>query len=216
MAKAELYDNTGKKNGNIELNDKVFGVKSKMAVIHQVYVALMANKREPWAHTKDKGEVRGGGKKPWKQKGTGRARHGSIRSPIWRGGGVTFGPLKIRNYKQKINKKMNQAAVRMCLSDKVFTNKLVVVENLPKDGKTKVATVLRRALPGDKKSTLWLTAVKDDMLKRALSNAVKSDIRLASEVNVIDLLHHQYVIANREAVEVLEKRLLNNKNKVKN
>ena len=99
--KLDLYNQAGQKSGSMELSDLVFGVKSKMAVIHQVYVALLANLREPWAHTKDKGDVRGGGKKPWKQKGTGRARHGSIRSPIWRGGGVTFGPLKIRNYKQK-------------------------------------------------------------------------------------------------------------------
>jgi len=210
--KLDLYNQAGQKSGSMELSDLVFGVKSKMAVIHQVYVALLANLREPWAHTKDKGDVRGGGKKPWKQKGTGRARHGSIRSPIWRGGGVTFGPLKIRNYKQKINKKMNQAAVRMCLSDKAIENKLLVLEAIPKDGKTGAVVKLRQVLPGDKKSTLWLTDVRDDMLKRALGNVQKSDMKLASEVNVVDLLHHQYVIANKEAIKVLENRLAKNNN----
>lgn len=205
--KTDLYNKEGKKSGSVELSDVVFGVKSKMALIHQVYVAILANAREPWAHSKDRGDVRGGGKKPWKQKGTGRARHGSIRSPIWRGGGVTFGPLKIRNYKQKINKKMNQAAVRMCLSDKAIENKLVILEDLPKKGKTREAVELRKLLPGTQKTTLWLTAVKDDMLKRALSNVQKSDVKLAMEVNVVDLLHHQYVIASVDAAKVLEKKL---------
>ena len=110
MAKVAIYNDRGKENGSLELDDNIFGLKSKMAVIHQVYLALMANAREPWAHAIDKSEVSGGGKKPWKQKGTGRARHGSIRSPIWRGGGATFGPLNTRNYKQKINKKTKKTA----------------------------------------------------------------------------------------------------------
>lgn len=125
MATFPIYNVTGEKNGTIELSDRVFAVAPKMPLIHQVYEAIRANAREPWADTKDRGEVRGGGKKPWKQKGTGRARHGSTRSPIWRGGGITFGPLSIRNYKQKINQKMNQQAVRMCLSDKADRKSVV-------------------------------------------------------------------------------------------
>ncbi len=208
MAKVALYNNQGKENGVVELNDSVFGVKLKMSVIHQVYTALMANIREPWAHTKNKGEVRGGGKKPWKQKGTGRARHGSIRSPIWRGGGVTFGPLKDRNYKQKINKKMNRQAVKMCLSDKVLENKFIVLEDLPADGKTKVMGKLRLALPGLGKTTLCLLAKKDEMAQRATRNIPKFDLQMASDVNVVDLLHHQYIFATKEAVKTLESRLI--------
>jgi len=208
MAKVIVYNIEGKEGESVDLNDGVFGVKSKMAVIHQVYNALMANAREPWAHSKDKSEVSGGGKKPWKQKGTGRARHGSIRSPIWRGGGVTFGPLKERNYKQKINKKMNRQAVRMCLSDKVKEKKFAVLDNLTSDGKTKAMAELRLKLPGLGKTALWLLPKKDDMLKRSTGNLEKLDLQLASDVNVVDLLHHQYIFATKEAVEVLEKRLL--------
>ena len=207
MAKVAVYNNQGKETGSIDLTDGVFGVKSKMPVIYQVYTALMANLREPWANTKNKGEVRGGGRKPWKQKGTGRARHGSIRSPLWRGGGITFGPLKTRNYKQKINKKMNQQAVRMCLSDKVLDKKLMVLEDFQADGKTKTVAKLRELLPGKGKTVLWLVPKSDDMTKRSTRNIEKLDLQLASDVNVIDLLHHQYVVVIKTAVDVLEKRL---------
>jgi len=207
MAKAVIYNIQGKESGSIELNDEVFGVKSKMSVIHQVYLALMANAREPWAHTKNKGEIRGGGKKPWKQKGTGRARHGSIRSPIWRGGGVTFGPLNIRNYKQKVNKKTKRTAVRMCLSDKVVDGKFIVLETLPTDGKTKAIAQLRAILPGLKKTTLLVTPKNDETIQRATNNIPMLDLQTASDINVIDLLHHQYVITTKDGVKELEQRL---------
>lgn len=207
MAKIAIYNAKGKKDGDMELNDAVFGVKPKQSVVHQVFVALMGNQRQPWAHTKDKSEVRGGGRKPWKQKGTGRARHGSIRSPLWTGGGVTFGPLNVRNYKQKINKKMNRTAVRMCLSDKVNEEKFFVVSELPEDGKTATAVALRQELPGYGKTTLVLTAGKNENMLRAAKNLDNFDVQLAQDVNVKDLLNHQYIIASKAAVEVLEKRL---------
>src|SRR3989338_2583524 len=115
MAQVQIYNAAGEVVGNIELPDAIFAVESKPAVIHQVYVAQMANSREPWGHTKQRGEVRGGGKKPWKQKGTGRARHGSIRSPIWRGGGVGFGPRSEKVYARTIPKKMRAKALFMAL-----------------------------------------------------------------------------------------------------
>jgi len=208
MAKVAIYNDRGKENGSLELDDNIFGLKSKMAVIHQVYLALMANAREPWAHAIDKSEVSGGGKKPWKQKGTGRARHGSIRSPIWRGGGATFGPLNTRNYKQKINKKTKKTAVKMCLSDKVQTSKFIVLENLVVDGKTKAMATLRAALPGLGKTTLLLASKNDEALKRAVNNIPKLDIQTASDVNVIDLLHHQYIITTKDGVKELENRLV--------
>ncbi|MFZ2189956.1 MAG: 50S ribosomal protein L4 [Candidatus Magasanikiibacteriota bacterium] len=207
MAKVKLYNQEGKEVSDLELNDKVFGVKAKSSVLYQVYNAIMANAREPWAHTKNKGEVRGGGRKPWKQKGTGRARHGSIRSPLWVGGGVTFGPLNVRNYKQKINKKMNQTAVRMCLSDKAKSGLLVVLEDLQSDGKTSGMSKLRKSLPGFGKTTLLLAHVNDEKVNLATRNIKRFDMQQAKDVNVVDLLHHQFVITTKKGIEQLEKRL---------
>jgi len=207
MARISVYNKEGKEAGTMELNDVVFGVTPKDRVIHQVYVALQANMREPWAHTKDRGEVRGGGKKPWKQKGTGRARHGSIRSPIWRGGGITFGPRNVRNFFQKINRKMNQTAVRMCLSGKVREEKLLVLESLESGGKTKLFADLRGALPGAGKSTLLLVAEGTDALNRATRNIPTVHMQRAIDVNVADLLEHQYVLTTKDGIAALESRL---------
>lgn len=207
MSQVKVYNQTGGEAGQIELDESVFGVKPKESVVHQVYVAQMANAREPWAHTKNKGEVRGGGKKPWKQKGTGRARHGSIRSPLWRGGGVTFGPLKTRNYKQKVNQKMNQLAVKMCLSDKVADAKLVVLEDFSFDGKTKSLANLRQVLPGSGRTTLWLMSEKSEQLIKAARNLVRIDLKMAKDISVKDLLNHQYIVITKKGVEILTKRL---------
>lgn len=207
MANVKLFSTTGSEKGTIELAPAVFEVAPKLAVVHQVYVAHMANARQPWADTKDRSEVSGGGKKPWKQKGTGRARHGSIRSPIWKGGGVTFGPLSNRSYAQKVNKKTNALAVRMCLSDKCAEGKLSVVEALPDNGKTKDMNTLRAGLPGKNRSLLIVTDGKSEPVLRAAANMTKVDVVRASDVNVVDLLHHQYVVASEAAVRALEKRL---------
>lgn len=207
MATITLYQQDGKTSGTMELSDRVFGVRSKMALIHQVYEALRANAREPWADTKNRGEVRGGGKKPWKQKGTGRARHGSIRSPIWKGGGVTFGPLSTRNYKQKINQKMKQQAVRMCLSDKLADEKLLVLETLTSDGKTKGMAAVKSKLPCAEKTTLIVVPGNEAMIRRATRNLPFVSTLRAEDVNVMDLLDHQYVVASKAAIEILEKRL---------
>lgn len=210
MAQVKLYNQKGESKTNIDLNDAVFAVKAKSSVVHQVFNALLANAREPWADTKGKGEVSGGGKKPWKQKGTGRARHGSIRSPIWRGGGVTFGPKSDRNYTQKINKKMNQLAVRMCLSDKVANEKFVALEDFAYTGKTKEVADLRAILPGSGRTTLWVLSEKDVKLKKAIDSLNKVDLKQAKDINVADILNHQYIIANKKSIVVLEKRLAAN------
>jgi large subunit ribosomal protein L4 len=206
MANTKVYNLEGKDAGSIELADGVFAAKANDTLVHQVYLAIEANAREPWAHTKDRSEVRGGGKKPWKQKGTGRARHGSIRSPIWKGGGVTFGPTSDRNYKQKINRKMNRAAVKMCLSSKVLDEKFIVVEHFDITGKTKQAVDLLKALPGTGKSTLILSEKENENLNFATRNIGRTDMQRVQDVNVVDLLHHQYVIISRDGVKALEER----------
>lgn len=207
MAELPIYNQEGKESGSITVRDDVFAIPASTALIHQVYTAQMANQRQPWAHSKDRSEVRGGGKKPWRQKGTGRARHGSIRSPLWSGGGVTFGPLKSRTYSQKINKKMNKQAVRMCLSDKVKRGQLVVISDVPSDGKTRSVATLRQHLPGVGKTTMFVLPGTDAMVMRASKNIPRLDVRRAADINVVDLLHHQYVVMSKEAVAALEKRL---------
>lgn len=208
MAKIPLYNSDGKETGVLEAHDAVFAAPVSVGLVHQVYTAMRANARLPWAHTKDRGDVSGGGKKPWRQKGTGRARHGSIRSPIWKGGGVTFGPLSTRNYKQKINKKMSQAALRMGLSARLSEARLVALEAFPQDGKTKAIAALRAAIVSQKKSTLLVTAEKDVPVKRAARNLPQVDVVRALDVSIADLLDHQYVLVSKNAVLSLEKRLM--------
>ena len=138
MKKYPVYNVKAEKVREVDLNPAVFGVEVKESVVHQVAVAQRANARTAIAHTKTRGEVRGGGAKPWRQKGTGRARHGSNRSPIWVGGGITFGPRKDRNFSQKVNKKMKRKALFMCLANKANENLLFLLDKLVlEDGKTR-------------------------------------------------------------------------------
>src|SRR3989338_3936812 len=130
MAKVILYNQTGSEVGELSLDASLFDVAVDMALVHEAVVAQEANSRQVLAHTKDRGDVAGTGKKPWKQKGTGRARHGSRRSPIWVGGGITFGPTKDRNYSLKMNRKARRKALAMVLSDKVANNALFAVDSL--------------------------------------------------------------------------------------
>lgn len=139
MINYKVYNQEAEQVGEVGLSNKIFNVKANNALIHQAVVAQTANARQVLAHVKNKGEVRGGGRKPWKQKGTGRARHGSIRSPLWKGGGVIFGPKKDRNFKKDINKKMKQKAIFMALSDKVANVKLIILDKLEtSEYKTKI------------------------------------------------------------------------------
>jgi large subunit ribosomal protein L4 len=207
MPKMTVYNQLGEKAGEMKLSDAVFGVEPKESVVHQVYVAMMANLRQPWADTKNKGEVRGGGKKPWAQKGTGRARHGSSRSPIWRGGGITFGPLTVRNYKQKINQKMKKLATKMCLSDKVNNERMLILESMPQDGKTKTMAVLYNKLVNKGKVALLVTEENEKQAVQASRNLPKLEICRVKDLNIVDLLHHQYILITKKAVESLEKRL---------
>jgi large subunit ribosomal protein L4 len=203
--KTKLYNLEGKETGEVNLSEAVFGVKIKPEVVHEVFVALQNNQREPWADTKNRGEVRGGGKKPWQQKGTGRARHGSIRSPIWKGGGVTFGPLSIRNYKTKINKKLKQLAVRMCLSDRAATGDLWVFEDFNfAEPKTKLFTKFLSVLPKKAKSFLLLTPGKNDTVIRMTRNLKSVKTVRVEDVNVMDLLSKSVVLTDKSGVATLE------------
>ncbi len=204
--KTKVYNLSGKATGEVELSEKIFGVKVKPEVVHSVFVAQTNNQRAPFADTKNRGEVSGGGKKPWAQKGTGRARHGSIRSPIWKGGGVTFGPLSVRNYETKINKKTKRLVIKMCLSDKAASDNLFVVENFAFAApKTKAFVEFLKVMPLEKrKSFLILTTGKDDSLVRMTKNIKKVITMRAEDTNVMVLLKKEAVIISEEALKKLE------------
>ncbi|OIO20422.1 MAG: 50S ribosomal protein L4 [Candidatus Magasanikbacteria bacterium CG1_02_32_51] len=209
MTKVAMYNSKGEPVKDLELSEAVFATPINKGIVHQVFVALRANARQPWADTKDRSEVSGGGRKPWKQKGTGRARHGSNRSPIWSGGGITFGPLSDRNYKQKINKKVKNLVTRMCLTDKLLENKLVVLDKFDFEGKTKDMIVLSKKLFKEVRKTLVvLTDVNAEEAIKSLRNIKAFDIVRAQDVNVLDLLQHQYLLISQDGVKFLENRLI--------
>jgi len=212
MARIAIYNTEGKKTGTAKLPSEIFDVKINTDLVHQAVVAQLANKRQVLAHTKDRGEVRGGGRKPWRQKGTGRARHGSIRSPIWRGGGITFGPIKERNFKKKINKKMKRKALFMVLSSKVKDNELVLLDKLEiKEPKTKLMAEILNKLNKVKsqkskvKSILIVIPKSDVNIVRASRNIPETKTIRADSLNVLDLLSFKYLLMPKEAIKVIEK-----------
>ncbi|HTM69238.1 MAG TPA: 50S ribosomal protein L4 [Candidatus Binatia bacterium] len=205
MPKVKLYSVEGKAVGEKELAPSVFGVAVNPHVVHEVMVGLAANGRQSLAHTKTKGEVRGGGKKPWKQKGTGRARQGSTRNPQWVGGGVAFGPRSERDYTKKINAKTKRKALCMALSDKVADEKLVLVESLgAKNGKTKEINTVLGKLPVKGKLML-VAAGKDEMLARSTRNLKNVNLVNVGSVNMNDIIRAEYVVTTPEATDKLEK-----------
>ena len=187
----------------IELSEAVFGQEYNEALIHQVVVAQLANKRQGTKSTLTRTEVSGGGKKPWRQKGTGRARQGSIRSPQWTGGGVVFAP-KPRDFSQKINKKMKVAATVSALSAKVSSQDLVVVDKIElAEAKTKLIVNMLKAL--DVNSKVLLVMAKDDeAVLRACNNLENVTVINAELVNVYDLAANKKLIATVDAIKKLE------------
>ena len=199
--KYPVYNSNGEQIKELELSARLFGRVAKPEVIHQVVVAQEANSRQVLAHTKTRAEVRGGGRKPWKQKGTGRARHGSTRSPIWVGGGVTFGPRSDRNFTLKVNKKQKQAALAMCLSDKVGSNQLVIVDQLGgNEGKTKELNKwlqsLKTKITGikDAKKVLLVMDKKEQKLIRSAANLRGLSTIGATSLNCVDILANTGII----------------------
>lgn len=206
MATVKVYNMAGKVVGDQTLEPKLFDVKPKAEVVYQVVVAQGANSRTVLAHTKTKAEVRGGGRKPFKQKHTGRARAGSIRSPLWRGGGVVFGPRKNRNFEQKVNKKMKNVALAMVLSDKVANDHLVVIDKITLyDMKTKTLIKSLQLLPCADKKTLMAFAVKDANTLKAAAN-VKNLVTIAADsINLVDVMKYDYLVIDQAGLTTLSK-----------
>ena len=202
---AKLYNQKGEKEGEIALPKEIFGLKWNSNLVHQVVVSMQSNARTPVAHTKNRGEVRGGGKKPWRQKGTGRARHGSIRSPIWKGGGVTFGPRNEKDYSKKINKKMKTKAFWVALSKKFADGEILFVDNIKldkpnaKDAKSvlmafsKIVGLEKIAIK--KKNTALISLVKDDKnMKKSFGNFGNIELEEMKNLNAVDVLKNKYLI----------------------
>lgn len=210
--KIKIYNQTSEEVKDLELADNIFAVSANPELLHQAIVAQNNNSRQVLAHTKTRSEVAGGGKKPWKQKGTGRARAGSSRSPIWIGGGVTFGPRKDRNFKQKINQKMKQKAIFMALSDRVASKSLAVVDKFDlKEYKTKVLeTILndfdKKIFNTNRRSILIITSVKDDKLKYSLRNLQNTKLINLDNINLVDILNYRNLVLTESAVASFTKR----------
>ncbi len=206
MIKTDLYNLDGEKTGTIELPENIFNVEINNDVIYQAVNVQMANSRQSLAHTLNRGEVRGGGKKPWRQKGTGRARHGSTRSPIWRGGGITFGPRNDENFSRKINKKTKQKALFMVLSSKLRDKELIVVEDLNiNEPKTKIISeILKKIFKGKKKISVLATISKNKKnVGIAMRNIPNSKTIFADSLNVLELLSFKYLLIDKEAISVI-------------
>ena len=203
MPKVALLNQTGSQVGDIELNDLVFGIEPNESVLFDAVVAQRASLRQGNHKVKNRSEVAGGGRKPWRQKGTGRARQGSIRSPQWRGGGTVFGPTP-RSYSYKLPKKVRRLALRSALSSAVANENLLVLEGLAFDApKTKEFTKLVNDLSVGKKA-LFVTADLDENVALSARNIKGMTVVPANGINVLDLLGHDKVVMTKGAVEKIE------------
>ena len=204
MPKLSVYNISGEITGEIELNEIVFGVEFNEAVVHQAVVMQLANQRQGTSATKTRAMVRGGGRKPWKQKGTGRARCGSNRSPVWVGGGTTFGPQP-RSYAKKMPRQARRLALRCALSAKVAAGQVVVVEGLTFDApKTKNVAALLNAFQAADAKALLITAGADKNVELSARNMPKVTTINTMGLNCFDILNSNKVILAKEAVEKIE------------
>lgn len=202
MPNVKLYKQTGEEAGTVALDDSVFGAELNTAVIHQVVVAQLANKRQGTKSALTRAEVSGGGRKPWRQKGTDNARQGSIRAPQWKHGGIVFAP-KPRDFTQKINKKMKDVAFRSAISSKVTDDQLKVIDEINVSGKTKEMVEVVKAL-GLTKRTLFVLTSADELAVRAANNLEKVDTVKAELVSVLDLMNHTDVVLTQAAAKQIE------------
>lgn len=217
---ASVFSMGGKETGTIQLPSELFGVSWNADLVHQVVVGMQANARPTVAHTKFRGEVRGGGKKPWKQKGTGRARHGSRRSPIWKGGGVTHGPRAEKDYSVKINKKMRAAALMTVLSKKwkdgeiIFVDSLVFASPSTKDAKAALVAIAtasdtRELVTKRKNAAVIALSSKNVATEKSLRNMSNYTLEEMRNVNPVDLVTKKYLVIENptEAFKALSARL---------
>ncbi|MGN1384418.1 MAG: 50S ribosomal protein L4 [Clostridia bacterium] len=203
MPKIDVYDMEGKKVNDVELNEDIFGIIPNEELVHSVIVNYLANQRQGTQSTKTRAEVRGGGKKPWRQKGTGRARQGSIRAPHWVGGGIALGP-KPRSYSYKLNKKEKRLAIKSCLSSKVIENELTVVDKIElKEIKTKeVAKMLNNLKLAGK--TLILLPEKNEVIQKSARNIEGVKTLSVNTINAYDLVNYNNLVITLDTVKKLE------------
>ncbi len=211
----DIYNQEGeKKKKKTRLPKDIFGVDLNSDLVYQVVVSQRANRRRNIAHSKDRSEKRGGGRKPWRQKGTGRARHGSIRSPIWKGGGVTFGPRKERVFKEKIPKKMKRKALFIVLSAKAKDKLLIILDKLEADKiKTKRIAEILEKLPLDKENCLIALPEHNKNIVLSSRNLPGVEVIEARNLNALDLLSFKYLVLPKEAINKIKETFLKQKNK---
>lgn len=203
MAMLKVYDMAGKEVSSVELSDAVFGIEPNKVVMHSAVVAYLANQRQGTQSTKTRSEVSGGGKKPYRQKGTGRARQGSTRAPQWTHGGIALGP-KPRDYRLSLNKKVRRLAIISALSSKVAENELVIVDNIALDEyKTKKMAAMLNSLDAQGKS-LIVTAEKNDYVIKSAANLPGVQTALFNTINVYDILNCGKMVVSLDAVKKIE------------
>jgi large subunit ribosomal protein L4 len=223
---AKIYNQTGKESGTVKLPEALFGLKWNADLVHQVAVSMQSTARETVASTKDRGQVRGGGIKPWRQKGTGRARHGSSRSPIWVGGGITHGPNNLKSFARKVNRKMKAKALFTIISKKLADGEVIFVDTLsfkePKAKQAKEVLAKLGAIKGfeqlasKRKNAAYIgISEKSENTSKSFGNFGNVEVDTIANVNPLDVLKYKYlVIANpAESVKILEKKLENRRTK---
>ncbi len=204
MTEIDIHTIEGEKIGEIELSDSLFNTKINKHVVHQIVKRYLAEKRRGTASTKGKAEVSGGGKKPWKQKGTGRARAGSIRSPLWVGGGIVFGPNN-RDYSYAIPKKMRLVALQSVLSDKVKNNNVIIIDKLDlENGKTKEIVSMLNNLNIANHKVLIIIDKENEMIKRSVHNLKNALAIPANKMNTYDILNSEKIVITKTALGVIE------------
>jgi large subunit ribosomal protein L4 len=204
MVEMFIHSIEGEKIGEIKLNDSLFNTKINKHIIYQMVKRYLAEKRRGTASTKNRSEVSGGGKKPWKQKGTGRARAGSIRSPLWVGGGVVFGPEN-RDYGYSIPRKVGLSALKSILSDKVKNNEIIILDKLElKEGKTKDIIKVFNNLHIDSNKVLIVIDKEDELIKRAVHNLKDAMVITANKINTYDLVNYEKMIITKDALKIIE------------
>jgi large subunit ribosomal protein L4 len=208
--KIPIYNKTGKTTQELEFPKIMEKIGFSHELIHQVITVQQKNQRHVWAHTKDRSEVRGGGKKPWRQKGTGRARHGSIRSPIWKGGGVTFGPRKERQLKKRVNHKMKIKAFQMVLAEKIHQKVFFIIQDLDeKNIKTKILLSIFNKLPNwqAKDSCLLVYQKEQKNIQLAARNLKNVSLVTAQNLNTANMMNVKNIVATQKAVQEILRRL---------